>query len=102
MGCEMVAAIFLDIDGVICCNLAGRLEESKLLALHEIVKATSAKVSGMWVDNQLKEGTFTDKWDNSYTGAFTATAEPADSATAPVTWTAGGAFSLCSGATAAA
>jgi hypothetical protein len=40
----MVAAIFLDIDGVICCNLAGRLEESKLLALHEIVKATSAKV----------------------------------------------------------
>ena len=44
MGCEMVAAIFLDIDGVICCNLAGRLEESKLLALHEIVKATSAKV----------------------------------------------------------
>ena len=36
--------IFLDIDGVICCNMAGRLEESKLEVLNEIVKATAAKV----------------------------------------------------------
>ena len=48
MGCEMVAAIFLDIDGVICCNLAGRLEESKLLALHEIVKATQDRPT-IWI-----------------------------------------------------
>lgn len=36
--------IFLDIDGVICCNMAGRLEETKLLNLKEIIKATQAKV----------------------------------------------------------
>ena len=40
----MVAVIFLDIDGVICCNMAGRLEEQKLANLNDIVKATQAKV----------------------------------------------------------
>jgi hypothetical protein len=40
----MVAVIFLDIDGVICCNMAGRLEESKLAILAEVVKKTQAKV----------------------------------------------------------
>eukprot|EP00908_Phaeocystis_cordata_P015237 Transcript_26366.p1 GENE.Transcript_26366~~Transcript_26366.p1 ORF type:complete len:380 (-),score=51.61 Transcript_26366:241-1380(-) len=36
--------IFLDIDGVICCNNAGKLEESKLSELKRIVQATNAKV----------------------------------------------------------
>jgi hypothetical protein len=40
----MVALIFLDIDGVICCNMAGRLEEAKLATLAEIVRAPQAKV----------------------------------------------------------
>jgi hypothetical protein len=40
----MVAVIFLDIDGVICCNMAGRLEENKLQCLNDICKATAAKV----------------------------------------------------------
>jgi hypothetical protein len=40
----MVAVIFLDIDGVICCNMAGRLEESKLAILADVVKKTQAKV----------------------------------------------------------
>ena len=40
----MVAVIFLDIDGVICCNMAGRLEESKLAVLNQVCKATQAKV----------------------------------------------------------
>ena len=40
----MVAVIFLDIDGVICCNMAGRLEESKLAVLNQVAKATQAKV----------------------------------------------------------
>ena len=40
----MVAVIFLDIDGVICCNLAGRLEDNKLAQLQRVVQATSAKV----------------------------------------------------------
>ena len=35
--------IFLDIDGVICCNLSGRLEEAKLGVLKSIVQATQAK-----------------------------------------------------------
>ena len=35
--------IFLDIDGVICCNMAGRLEESKLAVLNTVVKASDAK-----------------------------------------------------------
>ena len=38
------SVIFLDIDGVICCNMAGRLEESKLAVLNAVVKATDAKV----------------------------------------------------------
>ncbi|KAL1499876.1 hypothetical protein AB1Y20_012559 [Prymnesium parvum] len=36
--------IFLDIDGVICCNLVGRLEEEKMLQLKRIVDATGAKI----------------------------------------------------------
>ena len=32
------------IDGVICCNMAGRLEESKLSVLNSVCKATDAKV----------------------------------------------------------
>lgn len=36
--------VFLDIDGVICCNMAGRLEENKLAVLNAVCKATSAKV----------------------------------------------------------
>ena len=39
-----LAVVFLDIDGVICCNMAGRLEENKLAVLNQICKATSAKV----------------------------------------------------------
>jgi len=40
----MVHVIFLDIDGVICCNMTGRLEDNKLDELKRIVSATSAKV----------------------------------------------------------
>jgi len=40
----MVHVIFLDIDGVICCNMSGRLEEAKLNELKGVVQATSAKV----------------------------------------------------------
>lgn len=40
----MVSVIFLDVDGVVCCNLAGRLEENKLAQLSRIVRATCAKV----------------------------------------------------------
>lgn len=36
--------IFLDIDGVICCNMVGRLEENKLAVLSHIVRKTGAKV----------------------------------------------------------
>ena len=36
--------IFLDIDGVICCNMNGHLEEPKLQQLRRIVEATGAKV----------------------------------------------------------
>mmetsp|Transcript_11833 Transcript_11833/g.19932 ORF Transcript_11833/g.19932 Transcript_11833/m.19932 type:complete len:340 (+) Transcript_11833:66-1085(+) len=36
--------IFLDIDGVICCNMNGVLEEQKLTQLKRIVDATGAKV----------------------------------------------------------
>jgi len=36
--------IFLDIDGVICCNFQGELEESKLQQLKRVCKATGAKV----------------------------------------------------------
>ena len=39
-----LAVVFLDIDGVICCNMAGRLEENKLAVLNQVCKATSAKV----------------------------------------------------------
>lgn len=36
--------IFLDVDGVICCNTSGVLETPKLLYLQKIVRATCAKV----------------------------------------------------------
>ena len=36
--------IFLDIDGVICCNSFGRLEDKKLRILQGVCKETSAKV----------------------------------------------------------
>jgi len=36
--------VFLDIDGVICCNMAGRLEEPKLATLQGVIRATGAKV----------------------------------------------------------
>ena len=36
--------IFLDIDGVICCNYASELEESKLTQLRHVCSATGAKV----------------------------------------------------------
>lgn len=35
--------IFLDIDGVICCNMVGHLEENKLAELKRIVRETGAK-----------------------------------------------------------
>ena len=37
-------AIFLDIDGVICCNQYGRLEDRKLQLLRKVVKETGAKI----------------------------------------------------------
>ena len=37
-------AIFLDIDGVICCNSFGRLEDKKLRILQGVCKETAAKV----------------------------------------------------------
>lgn len=39
-----VRVIFLDIDGVICCNLTNRLEKPKMKILQRIVGATDAKV----------------------------------------------------------
>ena len=37
-------AIFLDIDGVICCNNFGRLEDRKLQLLRQVVQQTGAKI----------------------------------------------------------
>ena len=37
-------AIFLDIDGVICCNQFGRLEDRKLQLLRAVVQQTGAKI----------------------------------------------------------
>ena len=37
-------AIFLDIDGVICCNQFGRLEDRKLQLLRNVVQQTGAKI----------------------------------------------------------
>jgi hypothetical protein len=36
--------IFLDVDGVICCNRVGHLEEAKLRTLREVVDRTGAHV----------------------------------------------------------
>lgn len=40
----MVKLLFLDIDGVICCNTSNHLEEAKLDRLRRIAEATGAKV----------------------------------------------------------
>ena len=39
-----IKIIFLDVDGVICCNGAGRLEVDKLARIENVVKKTDAKV----------------------------------------------------------
>ena len=39
-----IKIIFLDVDGVICCNGAGRLEVDKLARIEDVVKKTDAKV----------------------------------------------------------
>ncbi len=39
-----IPLIFLDIDGVICCNMVGTLEEPKLAQLQRICQHTQAKV----------------------------------------------------------
>ena len=36
--------IFLDVDGVICCNFQGRLQDEKLFQLGRVCKATDSKV----------------------------------------------------------
>lgn len=41
---QPIRLIFLDIDGVICCNNYGRLEPQKLERLQRIVAATDARV----------------------------------------------------------
>ena len=41
---EVRRLIFLDIDGVICCNNEGVLEQSKLELLRQVVDATGAKI----------------------------------------------------------
>ena len=38
------ALLFLDLDGVICCNRQGQLEQPKLAQLHRVIAATGAKV----------------------------------------------------------
>ena len=40
----MARLIFLDLDGVICCNMHGELERPKLAEVRRIVDATGAKV----------------------------------------------------------
>ena len=39
-----VLLIFLDVDGVLCCNQSGVLETPKLLLLQKVVRQTGAKV----------------------------------------------------------
>lgn len=41
---EPIKLVFLDIDGVICCNAYGRLEEPKLELLKHVCQRTGAKV----------------------------------------------------------
>lgn len=41
---DPIKLVFLDIDGVICCNAYGRLEEGKLELLKRVCTATGAKV----------------------------------------------------------
>lgn len=41
---QPVRVIFLDIDGVICCNAYGRLEDSKLEILRSVAQKTGAKI----------------------------------------------------------
>ena len=44
VGTESERLLFLDIDGVICCNFECKLEEDKLKQLKRIHKATNCKV----------------------------------------------------------
>ena len=44
MAAEVRRLIFLDIDGVICCNNEGVLEQQKLDLLRQVVDATGAKI----------------------------------------------------------
>ena len=41
---SLAPLVFLDIDGVICCNFVGCLQNEKLAQLKRICKATGAKV----------------------------------------------------------
>ena len=43
-GAGEIKLVFLDIDGVICCNGIGRLEPDKLARIGEVCKRTDAKV----------------------------------------------------------
>lgn len=40
----MVRVLFLDIDGVVCCNMHGELERDKLALVKRICDAAQAKV----------------------------------------------------------
>jgi len=41
---QPLALVFLDVDGVLCCNPSGVLETSKLLLLQKVIRQTGAKV----------------------------------------------------------
>ena len=56
-----------------------------------LYKASGAKLAGKWLSNILVEGSFVDKFGNTYTGAFA-------SDTGKTTWVPSGVFSLASGA----
>ena len=43
-GSAPLKLIFLDVDGVICCNGAGRLEPDKLKRISQVVEKTGAKI----------------------------------------------------------
>ena len=59
-----------------------------------IFKESSTKMQGKWVENQLIEGVFSDKFGNKYTGSYAGS-------TSSVGYS-GGTFNLASGAIAAA
>ena len=41
---DAIKLIFLDVDGVICCNGQGRLEEDKLGRIRKVAEASGAKI----------------------------------------------------------